>query len=275
MKQRRYNIDIMTPQTGESNIRQSGGSLSDFGRRNFPIVLFLIFSVGAMLIVYSAFKDDEQPGSSDSVSSRIESTQLDVDAPLAPIRKPVSAAQTKTAPGQNSLPTRVGIIAGHRASDSGTECQDGLTEVEVTSDIAERVTNQLLRMGYDAETLDEFDPQLDSYSAGALISVHVDSCEYVNESATGFKIAGSPFTDSSALTICVEHAYEAATSLPYHPHSITPHMSEYHAFRKISPGTPALIIEIGFLYLDRDILTFGSDVVVEGLVNGLLCYLEP
>jgi N-acetylmuramoyl-L-alanine amidase len=50
-------------------------------------------------------------------------------------------------------------------------------------------------------------------------------------------------------------------------------MSEYHVFNKISTVTPALIIEVGFLNLDREILTTHSDVVVTGLVNGILCYL--
>ena len=49
-------------------------------------------------------------------------------------------------------------------------------------------------------------------------------------------------------------------------------MENYHAFSEISPGTPALIIEIGFLNLDREILTENSDLVVEGLVNGIACF---
>lgn len=274
-KERRYNIDIMTHQTGERDFRRSGGSISNFIRRNIPIALFFIFASGAMLVVYYSFNDDAQSAGDESTKSPVESVQIDPNAPVAPINKPLDSEQLKPALIQSSVPKRVGIIAGHRGSDSGTECQDGLTEVEVTSDLAEKVASKLRRLDFDAETLDEFDPQLENYSAGALISIHVDSCDYINDAATGFKIAGSPFTDSSALTICVEHSFEAATSLPYHPHSVTPHMSEYHAFRKIGPGTPALIIEVGFLYLDRDILTIGSDSVVDGLVNGLLCYLQP
>jgi N-acetylmuramoyl-L-alanine amidase len=51
-------------------------------------------------------------------------------------------------------------------------------------------------------------------------------------------------------------------------------MTDYHAFRKISPMTQALIIEIGFLNLDRDLLTSGSETVVNGLFDGIQCYLE-
>jgi N-acetylmuramoyl-L-alanine amidase len=51
-------------------------------------------------------------------------------------------------------------------------------------------------------------------------------------------------------------------------------MSNYHAFRKISSGTQAIIIEIGFMNLDREILTIESDSVVKGLTNGILCFLK-
>ena len=72
----------------------------------------------------------------------------------------------------------------------------------------------------------------------------------------------------------MQQEYADATALPYHPNSITPHMANYHAFNKIRSGTPALIIEVGYLNLDRDLLTTGSSVLVDGLVNGLSCYIE-
>ncbi len=168
----------------------------------------------------------------------------------------------------------VGLIVGHRGNDSGTECEDGLTEVTVNSALADRVAARLREEGIPTDILDEFDPRLESYSASALVSIHADSCDYINELATGFKISGSSITDSSSLSICIEHAYQEATGLEYHPDSITPHMTDYHAFRKIAPGTPAIIIEVGFLNLDREILTSGSDVVVNGLANGIVCLMD-
>ena len=51
-------------------------------------------------------------------------------------------------------------------------------------------------------------------------------------------------------------------------------MTDYHAFRKISPSTQAVIIEIGFMNLDRELLTSGSETVVDGLYDGLQCFLE-
>ncbi|MDX1616030.1 MAG: N-acetylmuramoyl-L-alanine amidase, partial [Candidatus Promineifilaceae bacterium] len=175
---------------------------------------------------------------------------------------------------QSPRPTLIGIIAGHRGFDSGAACEDGLTEVQINDSVAERVAAELRETGYATETLDEFDARLDGYSATALVSIHADSCDFINDLATGYKISGSSFTDSSTLSICLEQTYGEATGLPYHPNSITAHMANYHAFRKISPGTPAVIIEIGFLNLDRESLTSGSESVVDGLTAGIVCFLE-
>jgi N-acetylmuramoyl-L-alanine amidase len=149
-----------------------------------------------------------------------------------------------------------------------------LTEVEVNTAVVEQLVKRLQDDGIDVDSLDEFDTRLDGYAATALVSVHSDSCDFINELATGFKISGSPNIDSSPLSICLEQEYGADTGLDYHPHSITPHMTDYHAFREISPVTQAVIIEIGFLNLDREILTAGSETVVDGLYDGLQCFLQ-
>jgi N-acetylmuramoyl-L-alanine amidase len=226
-----------------------------------------------MFSVYFFFTPGAEP--QDLIASDGNTSEFyEQGAPIAPIIKPVKPQLIGEPRVNPKPPPRVGIIAGHRGSDSGTECQDGLTEVEITSQLAEKVGNRIRAMGIPTDILDEFDERLDNYTATALISIHVDSCDYINELATGFKIAGSPYTDSSQLSICMQQAYANATALPYHPNSITPHMANYHAFGKINLNTPALIIEVGFLNLDRDLLTTDSDILVEGLVNGISCYLE-
>jgi N-acetylmuramoyl-L-alanine amidase len=244
-------------------------------RRNVPIVVFLVLALAGMIAVYWYFNPD--PASVEAVTGAVvaeSSDIIDPNAPLAPILKPVKPIPVTQRTQQSPPPLRIGLIAGHRGNDSGTECEDGLTEVEVTSDLIEKLAVVLRESGIRVDSLDEFDPRLKNYFATALMSVHVDSCDYVNDLATGFKISGSPYTDSSQLSICVQQAYAEATNLPYHPNSITPHMANYHAFREISPGTPALIIEVGFLHLDRNRLVNDSEDVVNGLANGILCYLE-
>jgi N-acetylmuramoyl-L-alanine amidase len=192
----------------------------------------------------------------------------------APIFKSIPAKSVTQRLAQSPGPLRIGIIAGHQGFDSGSVCADGLTEVEVNTNIAQRVVAELRAQGINTDLLDEFDSRLEGYSATAVISIHADSCTYINDLATGYKIAGSSVTESSRLSICVEQAYQESTLLPYHENTITPHMTDYHVFREISPGTPAIIIEVGFVYLDRELLTVEAEKPVAGLINGTLCYLN-
>jgi N-acetylmuramoyl-L-alanine amidase len=238
------------------------------------VVLFLLVSATFLVAVYLFFSPDADSVEALADSAAIDVTGGDADAPIAPIVKPVKPKPVTQRLVQSPPPIRIGLIAGHRGSDSGTECADGLTEVEVNTAIVEQLVTRLRQSGIDVDSLDEFDSRLEGYVASALISVHADSCDFINEQATGFKIAGSPFIDSSQLSICVEQAYGVATGLEYHPHSITPHMTDYHAFREISPMTQALIIEVGFLNQDRELLTTGSEMVVHGLYDGIQCYLD-
>ena len=245
-------------------------------RHNLPVVLFLVLSLAILVAVYLFFSPDADSleAVADSAAIDLSRDGTDPNAPIAPIEKPVKPKSVTQRLAQSPPPKRIGIIAGHRGSDSGTECADGLTEVEVNTSVVEQLVAHLRQDGLDVDSLDEFDGRLDGYAASALVSVHSDSCNFINDIATGYKIAGSPYTDSTQLSICIEHAYGEATALAYHPNSITPHMTDYHAFRKLAPGTQALIIEIGFLNLDRQLLTDGSDKVVEGLANGISCFLE-
>src|SRR3989304_10050281 len=86
---------------------------------------------------------------------------------------------------------RIGIVAGHWGNDSGAVCSDGLTEMSVNLEIATRVQQQLLAEGYEVDLLQEFDEKLYDYQALALVSIHNDSCDYVNDEATGFKVAAA------------------------------------------------------------------------------------
>ncbi len=174
----------------------------------------------------------------------------------------------------------IGIVAGHwgNGPDAGAVCADGLAERDVNLDIATRVQKSLVSMGYDVDLLKEFDPKLDGFRASAIISIHNDSCFFINSQATGFKVASAMFNPhpeiSARLTACLRNRYSKATNLPLHSTSVTADMSSYHAFNEIHPDTPAAIIETGFLNLDREILTKQPDVVASGVVNGIICFLN-
>lgn len=182
---------------------------------------------------------------------------------------------------ETSTPTlkrKIGIVAGHWQYDSGAVCSDGLTEVEINLRIATLIRQILIDEGYDVEILEEYDPKLYGYEAQALISIHNDSCIYVNDEATGFKVAAAISTTrpekANRLTACLINRYQQITNLPFHANTITLDMSDYHAFSEINPDTPAAIIETGFLNLDRQILTQKPDLIAQGVTNGLLCFLK-
>lgn len=203
----------------------------------------------------------------------VEANTIDPGALTAPIYKTQPRVPVTQRLAQGPGPLRIGIIAGHRGNDSGAVCEDGLTEVQVTTSLAQRLAARLQSYGITIDLMDEFDSRLDGYDATAVVSIHADSCDYINDLATGFKISGSPYTDSSRLVACMEQEYALSTELPYHPTSITPHMTNYHAFRKLGTGTPAIIVEVGFLNLDRELLTSPNDTIIEGLTNGIFCQL--
>jgi len=72
----------------------------------------------------------------------------------------------------------------------------------------------------------------------------------------------------------VEEAYRQATQMSYHANTITPDMTNYQAFRRVSSGVPAIIIEVGFMNLDRPMLTEQPDRVASGITDGIWCYLD-
>ncbi len=188
-------------------------------------------------------------------------------------------------PAAEARPTvlRVGIVAGHSGNDSGAVCLDGnnkvtLSEAEVNLKIATLVRQKLTERGLQVDLLNEYDTRLNGYRAAAIVSIHNDSCEYINDEATGYKVAAALNTRdvnrANRLLACLIDRYHKATGLRFHPGSITPDMTSYHAFSEIDPNTIAAIIETGFLNLDRETLTQHTDQVADGIVNGIMCFIN-
>lgn len=182
-------------------------------------------------------------------------------------------------------PPRIALVAGHSGinpsglPDPGAVCADGLTEVSITTAVAARVAEVLRARGYPVVVLEEYDTRLAGLRATAFVSIHIDSCEYINELATGYKVS-SPLRprgvpeEHARLSTCLSDRYASATSLDFHTDSITHDMLQYHAFGEVDPRTPAVILELGFLNLDRDLLVNGQDRVAAGILEGLSCFLE-
>ncbi len=228
--------------------------------------LILVFGVALILATlftaWTPTDESSQPG-------------LVQDLNLTPIPTPISAdAPDATALSQLAL----GIVAGHWNNDSGAVCSDGLREVDINLHIATLVQKLLVENGYRADLLNEFDPRLNAYKAAALVSIHADSCDYVNNQATGFKVASalaSPRPErASRLAACLSNRYALATGLSLHSTSITVDMTSYHAFDEIDENTPAVIIETGFMNLDRQFLTQTPELAAQGIFNGILCFMR-
>lgn len=191
---------------------------------------------------------------------------------------PASIVQVTSQAAVDSATSRIGIVSGHWKNDSGSVCADGLTEAEVNLKIATLVQQKLAAEGYQVDLLAEFDDRLSQYKAIALVSIHNDSCQYVNDQATGFKVAAAMHSaypeKASRLTACLIDRYHARTGLPFHANTITNDMTNYHAFDEINTDTTAAIIEAGFLNLDRKILTENTDEVAQGIVDGINCFIR-
>ncbi len=157
-------------------------------------------------------------------------------------------------------------------------CDDGLREVDVNLSIATYVQKRMIDLGYEVVLLDEFDDRLDNFKGVVLLSIHADSCMYINDYATGFKVAAalseSEFSNSTRLVNCISERYNEKTGMVFHYESVTVDMTYYHAFDEINPQTTAAIIETGFMNLDRQMLTEKAELLAEGIVAGLNCYLN-
>ena len=229
----------------------------------------MIFAVAALLAtLFTAWT----PGRPSTLFSQPSSTRI------AQALQPTTTAPPGAPTPTLANPRLVAIVAGHWKNDSGAVCPDGLKEVDLNLNTASLVQKLLVAEGYQVELLQEFDARLNGFQAAALISIHNDSCDFVNNEATGFKVAAAFATRhperAARLTSCLRARYGAITGLTVHSMSVTPDMTSYHAFGEIDENVPAAIIETGFMNLDRAILTQQPELVAQGVAAGILCYLR-
>jgi N-acetylmuramoyl-L-alanine amidase len=238
-------------------------------RKGFIFHLEIVFAVAALVAtLFTAWT----PGRPSTIFSLPPSTRI------AQALQPSTTAPEGAPTATLANPRLVGIVAGHWKNDSGAVCPDGLKEVDLNLNIASLVQKQLVSEGYQVEVLQEFDTRLNGYQAAALVSIHNDSCDFINNEATGFKVAAAFATRhperAARLTSCLRARYASITGLPVHSMSVTPDMASYHAFGEIDENVPAAIIETGFMNLDRAILTQQPELVARGVSAGILCYLR-
>jgi N-acetylmuramoyl-L-alanine amidase len=177
-----------------------------------------------------------------------------------------------------SAKPRIGILVGHWGKDDGWVCADGLREVDINLHIATLVQQELAREGYTVDLLQENDSRLSQYQALALLSIHADSCDFISDAASGFKIAPALATlhpdRANALAACMLDRYAEITGMAFRYNEVTNHMASYHPFDEVNSITPIVVIETGYLNLDRQILTEQSDLLAFGIYSGLVCYIR-
>jgi N-acetylmuramoyl-L-alanine amidase len=184
----------------------------------------------------------------------------------------------------------VAIQAGHWKSDeapdelrrlipqTGAEWE-GITEVEINLDIAQRVGVILNSKGIAVDILPTTIPV--GYVADAFVALHADSDGVgVN---SGFKMAHGarrgPYED--ALMNDVKDAYGAATGLNYDPTHITSQMRGYYPFswsrfqHAVAAHTPAVILEMGYVSSDDDraLMLDKPDLLATAIAEGVMKFL--
>ena len=237
-------------------------------------------SAGLTATEVSAVTDPSAPSEAHSLPQQSGGASSPAAAPSDPSQQ--EAAETP--PAHTGSPPRIGIVAGHwggGSNDTGAVCPDGLQEVDINLDIATRVVALLQSLGYQADLLAEYDPRLTGYQADALVSIHADSCEefpHATPPASGFKVARVEDSmvpeQEDRLVACLAQCYATETGMYFHNNSITYDMTRYHNFYEIDDQTPAAIIEVGFMALDREMLTGQPNRIAQGIVAGIVCFIE-
>jgi N-acetylmuramoyl-L-alanine amidase len=205
-----------------------------------------------------------------------------------------NATSTIRIPAPRAIPTgprRVGIQAGHWKTDeapaelrrleeqTGAEWE-GITEVEINLDIAQRVAVILNSRGIAVDLLPTTIPQ--GYLADAFVALHGDS-DGVGQ-WSGFKLAHGSRRGphEAALLASMKEHYGAASGLRYDAEHVSRNMTGYFGFswsrfqHAVAPHTPAIILEMGYVSHDHDrtLMVEKADVLAAGVAEGVLRFLS-
>ena len=177
---------------------------------------------------------------------------------------------------------RIGIIAGHRGRDSGAVCEDEygypeLKEVDINMAVALPVIAHLKAKNYAVDLLDENDPRLENYRAAAVVSIHANTCYDFGEHVSGYIVQKSDARPDigvdAFLRECIAINYGARVPLE-RSYVETDDLINYHVFNKIHPLTPAVILEMGYMLADREILTEDPDLLAAAVLDGIHCFMN-
>jgi hypothetical protein len=189
-----------------------------------------------------------------------------------------AAQQQQAASSTDDTTKHIGILAGHWQDNPGDVCSDGLIEADVNQAIAAKVTQSLTDVGYKVDIFPEYDLALLNYHSAVFVAIYSGSCAESPTPPSGFKVASSLTAQNpdkvNQLAVCLSEQYQKATKLPFTYEVLNPDHPSYHIFRDINLETPAVMIEVGSLKTDRKIVIGQSGSVSDGIVAGILCYIN-
>ena len=188
-------------------------------------------------------------------------------------------------------PVRVGIQVGHENAAAHPEelarlrvntggHANGLDEVDLNRAVAEALQAQLEAYGVVVELLSATPPP--DYYADLVLSLHADSVE--DPTRRGYKSAyfepeRNPL--EARLKAYIDRAYLSASNFPDDHHNTTRNMHRYYAFNarryqhSVHPGTPALIVEMGYLSSEVDMAFLNyPEQPAAALSQGVVAFLQ-
>lgn len=236
-------------------------------RRGLMMAIAIAVALGAALVQFRVIEMGRESGS----ARWQESPDSDHARRTPAVQGPLSGLSIAVLVGHWSEPDAV--------QDIGAVCETAgkvtHTELQANQGVADIVIPRLEELGARVTRLYERDARLNGLSVNLALSLHADSCI----DATGYKAANL----STSLTreaeedfiACLRHWYEHHTGLPWHAYSITHDMTEYHMHAKVAGHTPSVILEMGFMGGDQELLYERPEVIADGVVDSIRCFLTP
>ena len=197
---------------------------------------------------------------------------------LSALLRAEAAQSQETGTAAEDTTDHIGLLAGHWKDNPGDVCSDGLIEADVNQSIAARVSQTLTDMGYKVDIFPEYDLSLLNYRSAVFVAIYSGSCADNPLPPSGFKVATSLTAQIpekvNLLAVCLSEEYQKAAKIPFTYEILNPDHQSFHIFRDIHAETPAALIEVGSLKTDRSLLVSQAGKISDGIVAGILCYLD-
>lgn len=214
-----------------------------------------------------------------SVAAVLAASGSDGDSARATVERPPARPRVALQVGHwqhDGLPRELRWVA----TSAGGASFAGIVEWEVNLAIARETQRLLESQGVSVDVIPS--TVRPRYRAAAFVSIHADG--NADRTVAGFKVAPSAM-DESGLSVSLNNSlasHYAQTTRLSRNGSVTADMIRYYAFdsrrftHAISPATPAVILETGFITSARDrrVIVDQPRVAATGIADGVLAFLR-